>query len=65
MKQIGIFMTIPFVLALPPLLGWYVGSWLDEKLGSTPYLMYLLIILGLVAGFREVFHLIKRFSNEL
>lgn len=63
MKQIGVFITVPFILAISPVLGWYIGSWLDEKFDSKPYLMYLFILLGFVAGFREVFRIIKGFGN--
>lgn len=62
-KQIGIYMTIPFVLAIPPVLGWFIGSWLDEKLGSASFFMYFFIVLGFVAGFRELYRIIKRFGN--
>lgn len=65
MRQIGVFMTIPFVLAVPPVLGWWIGSWLDGKINSSPYLMYTFIALGFVAGIREVYRLIKRFGNEM
>jgi ATP synthase protein I len=63
MKQIGVFMTIPFVLAFPPMLGWWIGSWLDEKLDTHPYLMYVFIILGFIAGFRELYRIVKRFGD--
>lgn len=65
MRQIGVFMTIPFVLAVPPVLGWWIGSWLDGKINSSPYFMYAFIALGFVAGIREVYRLIKRFGNEM
>jgi ATP synthase protein I len=63
-RQIGAYVTIPFVLAVPPVLGWFVGSWLDGKLGTEPYLMYLFLLLGFVAGFRELYRIIKKFGNE-
>lgn len=63
LRQIGVFITIPFVLALPPILGWLIGNWLDKKLNTEPYLMYIFVVLGLAAGFREVFRLIKKFGN--
>lgn len=63
-KQIGVFITIPFVLAVPPVLGWLIGSWLDSVFNTQPVLMYVLIILGFVAGFREVYRIIKKFGNE-
>lgn len=65
MKQIGVFMTIPFVLAIPPMLGWWIGQWLDEKFNIAPYMMYIFIVLGFIAGFREVYRIIKRFGNEI
>lgn len=58
-------MTIPFVLSIPPVLGWLIGKWLDEKLNSSPYLMYGLIVLGFIAGFREMYRLLKRFGDEI
>lgn len=63
MRQLGAFITIPFVLSVPPVLGWWIGSWMDEKLGTEPYFMYILIILGFVAGFRELYRILKRFGN--
>jgi ATP synthase protein I len=62
-KQLGVFITIPFVMAVPPILGWLAGEWLDERLGSKPFLMYLFIAIGFLAGFREVYRIIKRFGN--
>lgn len=62
-RQLGAFITIPFVLAIPPVLGWLLGSWLDELLSSKPFLMYLMICLGFIAGFKEVYRIIKRFGN--
>ncbi len=63
-RQIGAYITIPFVLAVPPVLGWFVGNWLDQKLGTEPYLMYLFLVLGFVAGFRELYRIIKKFGND-
>jgi ATP synthase protein I len=59
-----VFVTIPFVLAVPPVLGWLIGNWLDEKLNTKPFLMYILIVLGFCAGFREMFRILKRFGND-
>lgn len=63
MKQLGVYITIPFVLALPPIFGWFIGSWLDKKLDTDPYLMYLFILLGFVAGFREFYRILTRFGD--
>lgn len=63
-RQLGVYMTLPFVLAVPPVLGWLIGSWLDKKLNTAPFLMYLLIVLGFISGFREFFRILKRFGND-
>lgn len=44
-------------------MGWLIGRWLDKKLDTAPYLMYLFLILGFIAGFRELYRIIKRFGN--
>jgi ATP synthase protein I len=61
--KIGVYLTIPFVLAVSPILGWWIGSWLDKKFETTPYLMYAGLLFGFVAGFRELYNLIKRFGD--
>ena len=62
-RQIGIFVTIPFVLAVPPIIGWFIGSWLDGFFGTEPYLMYILLVLGFIAGFREMFRIVRRYGD--
>lgn len=62
-QMIGVFVTIPFVLAVPPIIGWAIGSWLDGHFNTDPYLMFIFIVLGLIAGVREFIRLIKRYGN--
>lgn len=65
MKQLGVFLTIPFVLAVPPVLGWFLGRWIDELCGTEPIFMFVLIILGIAAGFREVYRIINRYGSGI
>ena len=62
-KQVGIYITVPFVLAVPPMIGWFLGQWLDAFFNTSPYLMYLFLLLGFASGFRELYRIIKRFGN--
>lgn len=64
MKQFGVYLTLPFVLAIPPVIGWLVGSYIDKSFDTTPYCMYLFILLGFIAGFRELYRIIKCFGDE-
>ena len=62
MKQFGIFLTLPFVLAVPPIVGLLIGRLIDGAAG-TSFFLYLFTALGFIAGFREFYKIIKRFGN--
>jgi ATP synthase protein I len=62
--QIGVFVILPFVLAVPPILGWFIGKWLDKHLHTSPYLKYVFLILGILAGIRECYRLIKEYGDK-
>jgi ATP synthase protein I len=64
LRPIGILTAIPFVLMFGPLIGYFVGDWLDKKFDTAPWLMTLFVVLGFVAAGREVWALIKRASRE-
>lgn len=62
-QLIGAYVTLPFVLAIPPIVGWLIGSWLDKKFGTADYLMYLFLVLGFIAGIREFYRIVKKFGD--
>lgn len=62
-RQLGVFMTVPFVLAVPPILGWYIGNWLDGIFDTAPILQFVMLFLGVLAGFREFYRIVKRFGD--
>ncbi|MBI4509235.1 MAG: AtpZ/AtpI family protein [Deltaproteobacteria bacterium] len=49
MASVGLEMGIAVAL------GWAVGSWLDSKLHTTPWLMLLFLLFGVVAGFKGLY----------
>ena len=64
-QQMGVFVTIPFVLAVPPVVGWFIGKWLDKQLDTAPYLMYVLLLCGLLSGAWECYRLVKEYGSEI
>ena len=62
-RQIGILTTIPMLMAVGPILGYYIGNFLDRKLGTDPYLMVAFIFFGFAAAGKGVYDLIKRASQ--
>jgi F0F1-type ATP synthase assembly protein I len=63
-RQLGLLGTIPILLAVGPLVGFFIGKWLDSKLGSEPYLLIAFLLMGFVASGREIYKLIKRAEEE-
>jgi len=60
----AIYVTLPFVLAIPPIIGWYIGSWLDKYFKTAPYAMYILLVLGIVGGVREFYRIVTKYKDE-
>lgn len=52
--------SVGLELGLAVGLGLLFGIWLDGKLGTAPWMMLLFLVLGLVAGFRNVIRAIAR-----
>ncbi len=62
-RQVGLLTAVPFVLAVAPLLGYFFGAYLDRKLGTGPLFMIVMIVLGFVAGARQVYRLVRLSSR--
>lgn len=64
MQIMASYITLPFVLAVPPIVGWYIGSWLDTYFDTKPYAMYTLLVLGMVGGAREFYRIVTKYKDE-
>ena len=42
----------------------FLGRWLDRQLGTEPYLTLLFLLIGIAAGFRNMYVLIKRYIKD-
>lgn len=62
-KQISIFITIPFVIAIPPIIGWFIGNFLDKWLHTEPFLTYFMILCGIIAGIRELYRILIKYGS--
>jgi len=63
-RQAGLLGTIPFLLAVPPVAGVFIGKWIDGKLGTSPAFTIVFVILGFVAGIREVANVMKKANQD-
>lgn len=63
-RQIGLLSSIPFILALAPIVGYFLGKFLDQKFRTEPWLSIVLLALGFVAGVSETIKIIKLSQRE-
>jgi F0F1-type ATP synthase assembly protein I len=56
------YSSIVFILPSAVIGTYLVGRWLDNRYDSSPWLTSLLVLLGSVAGFIEVFRILNRKS---
>jgi len=52
--------SVGLELGIAVILGLLFGMWLDRELGTEPWMMILFLVLGLVAGFRNVLRAVAR-----
>lgn len=56
--------SIALVLVVSIIIGWAIGSWLDARLGTTPWLMLVFTLFGIIAGFIEMIKIAQQLSKE-
>jgi ATP synthase protein I len=59
-RQLGLLTTIPMILAAAPLVGYYLGRWLDRRFRTDPVLSLIMLGVGLAAGVRETILILKK-----
>lgn len=59
----GAASTVGIEMVIAICLGFFGGGWLDGKLGTTPWLRYLGLGFGLVAGFRSLYRLARKYGK--
>ena len=51
-------------LGLSVVVGFLIGSWLDEWLETDPWFLLIFGIAGITAGYRSIFRLVKRVQAD-
>ena len=42
----------------------FLGTWVDRKLGTEPYFTLIFLLIGIAAGFRNIYVLMKRYFKD-
>ena len=64
LRQIGLLGTIPFLIGVGPMIGYFLGDWLDNKFGTSPFLLIIFIGLGIAAAVKETIKIIKQANRD-
>ena len=56
--------SIPFVLLGGPLVGFFIGSFLDRKFGTNKIFLIIFIALGFAAAVKETIFILKRVQEN-
>ena len=63
-RSAGLASTAGLVLVISIFIGWAIGRWLDKLLGTDPWLMMVLTLMGIAAGFIEMFRIVLQISED-
>ena len=64
LRSAGLLLSIPTLLIVSPLVGFFLGSWLDRRFHTTPWLTLVGLVLGFAAGGRETYLIYRRYQAE-
>jgi len=60
LREFAYFSSIGLSMALSIFIGLAIGVWLDRKFGTSPWLMFVFLGMGIVAGYRNIGLAIKK-----
>lgn len=64
LKSFGKYGAVGFELILSIFVGYWLGSWLDRKFGTT-WIQYIGFLVGCYAGFRALFRAAKSMQKDI
>jgi ATP synthase protein I len=63
-RQAGLLTTIPVLLTVAPLIGFFIGRFLDGKFNTDPILTVVFLVLGFVAAARQITSIVKAANRD-
>ncbi len=63
-RQVGVLSGVGLTLVICTMLGFVGGHYLDRWLGTSPWLMLVGLLLGIAAGFLNLFRAVGLFDGE-
>ena len=64
LRTAGLLLSIPTLLIVSPIVGWFVGNLVDRWLKWAPWGGIVGLMLGFAAGGRETYRIYRRYQQE-
>lgn len=64
LRKVGPIITIPSIFVAGPLIGYFIGIWLDQHYAIDPWGKVLLTLFGFAASIQQVILIIRFWSRE-
>lgn len=64
LRTAGLLLAIPTLLIVSPLVGFWVGDWLDRRFHTGPWLGIAGLVVGFAAAGRETYLIYRRYQAE-
>ena len=64
LRSLGFLSSVGISMVAASCIGLYIGIYLDEWLGSKPWMTIIWLVIGIAAGFRNMFILTRRALRE-
>ena len=64
-RTIGFLSTVGISMVAATVIGLYLGLKLDEWLGTSPWFTAIFVLIGIIAGFRNLFYYAKKSQDAL
>ncbi len=62
LKKAAWLSSLGIAMVVATFMGLYIGVYLDDKFSTKPWLTIIFLILGIMAGFRNIYTLIKKYG---
>ena len=64
LKLVGLASTLGLTIVIATFIGLALGLWLDRVFNTSPWLTVILLIAGIIAGFRNFYRFMSRRAKE-
>ncbi len=65
LRVVGVLSTVGIAMVAATVIGLYIGRWLDGYFGTSPWLTAVFLLLGIIAGFRNLYQTARRAQETM